>query len=329
MRRIRERMLLTRPRPISRTRWRVHPRPRINAPPTRLMRHRRLALCITLALLGPAVADTASAAAVTFDSAVMPTEVSFPGTREIAYRISLTGGIHAESVRIELAPPRWVYAGSRTGAPAYHVMTSVEGPGVFMPDARSGSPVPAQRMGLALPCGEERAVATTAGGTVQLAPAEHVTLLTTWRLSTQAPFASTDYRPHVTALARGTAAQTVPLPRPRILGPTGVPVQLLSPRAPAQVGRMTRIRGRTDPTLAGQAIALRMIGPVSYKRRPAVVARLDRFREVTRTRVDPLGHFEFRWRPPAAGHYGAYPRYSGRGDTVLPDRGCPVRIVAR
>ena len=290
---------------------------------------RRLAPLLTLALLGWGAVSAPAAGGVIYETSVMPEETVFPATREVTYRISMLGGERSETVRLEFAPPGWARPGARRGAPAYAGLTSLEGPGTFMPDAIAPSPPAPQDRGLALPCGEDAVAVATRRGTVQVPAGVRVTLVTTWSLSRQAPFAFTDYRPDVTAAVTGGAAHTVDLPRPRIVGPAGVPLRLLPVNRPGRAGGSIRVRGRTDAALAGEKITLRLFGPVSSHRRPALVATPERFRPVARARVDRLGRFEFRWRPAQRGQYGAYPLYRGKPGVILRDRGCPIRLVVR
>lgn len=287
-----------------------------------------MARLLTLALVGAGLISAPAAAGVSFEASVMPAEAAFPVTREVTYRIDMLGAEHDETVRIELAPPRWSRSGTRSGAPAYPGATSLEGAGTFMPDAIAASPPAPRERGLALPCGEEVVPVGIRRGTVQLPAAARATLVTTWHLSRQAPFAFTDYRPRVTAVVAGVS-YAIELPRPRIVGPVGVPLRLLHIKRPARAGRAIRVRGRTDAALAGATIMMRVVGPVSARRKPAVVATPERFRPAGRARVDRLGRFEFRWRPTRRGQYGAYPLYLGKAGVILRDRGCPIRLVVR
>jgi hypothetical protein len=282
---------------------------------------------LVMALAGLCASAPSPAAAAQFEASTIPTEAVFPSTREISYRIDVLAGTSDESFVLTQAPPSWPQGGVRAGAPAYHVQTSLEGSGELIPGSIAASP-PGPSRGLVLPCdGAERFAPGPPFGArrdlVRLPAGARATLVTTWRLSTQAPFSSTDYRPRITATV-DNMSQLILLPSPQIAGPTGVPIRLLK-AGPGDAGKIVRVRGRTAPALVGQRLSLRVTGPVRPSARP-VVATPEQFRTIARIRVDRLGRFDYRWRPRRPGLYGAYATYLGQPPAVLRDRSCPILI---
>lgn len=290
-------------------------------------RLRRVALAVAVA--AGCMSCSAPASAAQFEASTMPTETVFPTTGEVTYRVSMLAGPSDEDLRIEQIAPSWRQQGVRAGAPAYHVQTSLEGAGQFMPGPIAISSQPGgPARGLVLSCGgtEPFAAQFPFRDTVHLPAGARATLVTTWRLSRQAPFSFTDYRPRLTVTSVGIT-QPIILPRPRLAGLSGVPVRLLANKS-GRVGRIMRVQGNTDPALAGERISLRLIGPVSYKAQ-TVFATPGRFRTIARVRVDRLGRFEYRWRPRRGGLYGAYPAYLGQPPGIVRDRGCPSLLKIR
>lgn len=293
----------------------------------------RAAMAVCMTLVATYFSDAPPAFAAQFGATSTPVDVVFPTTREVTYRVSIVADASDETLEIEQGAPTWgEQAIYRAGAPAYHVQTSLEGPGQFTPAPIAVPTPPGPSRGLVLPCdGAERFAPRpplgSRRGTLRLPAGAQTTLATTWRLSSQAPFASTDYRPRLTA-TRGNMSQDIFLPRPRIVGPTGVPIRLLTSKQ-GRAGRTMKVRGRTNPALVGERISLRLIGPIKSNAHPAIVASPGKFRTVARARVDRLGRFEYRWHPRRAGLYGAYPDYPGRPPAILRDRGCPVLIKIR
>lgn len=290
----------------------------------------RMPVALPAVVLTVCLTSSSPAEAVTFEASTSPAEVAFGSTREVTYRIDMVGGPVDEVVDFQQSPPSWPHPVARPGTPAYPIGTSLEGPGDLMPGpiAVVSPPALASR-GLILRCGGGVFASPEFGARtakVRLPAGARSTLVMTWQLSNLPPFPSTDYRPRVTA-ASGGQTQTVVLPQPRVVGPTGVSLRLLGD-PPGRAGRTLRIRGRTDPALAGERISLRLVGPVSARREPAVVATPGRFRTVARVRVDRLGRFEYRWRPSRGGFYGAYPVYLGKPG-ILRDRACPIAIRVR
>lgn len=291
---------------------------------------RRAALGLSTAALALLSLLTPGAAAeVSVSATALPPQVVFPAVREVTYRVELRTGSSSEELIINEDPPSWATRRDvRPSLPARHTASNLEGPGELIVGALAAVSVPYQpRAGLVLQCDDRPHSGLTITSQRLRLPAHSTSVLVArWELSRRPPFSFTDYRPRLTLIGDG-AARAISLPKPQIVGPVGVPMRLLRD-GPGRVGRTQRLRGRTDPALAGQVIVLRLFGPVSARAR-TIVPRTQQFRTLARVRVDRLGHFDFRWRPRRGGLYGAYPAYLGQSPDRLRDRGCPVLLKVR
>jgi hypothetical protein len=96
----------------------------------------------------------------------------------------------------------------------------------------------------------------------------------------------------------------VSLPGPKIALPRRPPLKLRSPDVP-RYGALVehgpvRIRGTTDPRLAGQRVELLYTANISWIGRPQPIAQV---------RVRKDGSFGHRWTPPGSGRYSVGARY--------------------
>lgn len=268
-------------------------------------------------------------AEVRFDAVTTPPEIGFGSPDEVTYRIEIRTGATPAEFRIADDPPSWgTRRDVRPGAPARHTGSELEGPGELTIAAVSAAtPALPLRAGLVLSCGERIDSGLTITGEMLRIPARSTSTLTSrWSLSEIPPFAFTDYRPVLRAEGPGIS-QRIDLHKPRIVGPVGVPLRLLRD-GPRRAGRTQRIRGRTDPQLAGRTVVLRLFGPVSWRDRTAVPGTQD-FSTLARVKVNRLGYYDYRWKPRHGGQYGAYPSFLGKEGFRLRDHGCPIPLKVR
>lgn len=286
----------------------------------------------TAALALLSLLTSGAAAEVSVSATTLPPQLVYPAVREVTYRIEIRTGAGPSELTINESRPSWsTRPGVRTGAPARHTTSSLEGPGELIvgPIAVPSPPAYPARAGLVVLCDDPDLGPTISGQQLRLPARSSSVLVSRWQLSRRPPFSFTDYRPRLTLteLTEGGKSQPISLPKPQIAGPVGVPMRLLR-NPPGRVGHVLRIRGRTDPALNGQLITLRLFGPRSSRAR-TIIPRPQQFRTIARVRVDRLGRFELRWRPRRGGLYGAYPSYLSQSPGRLRDRGCPIPLKVR
>ncbi len=284
----------------------------------------RLSVTAAALLFAPA-----AGAEVRFDAETTPPQIRSSSPDEVTYRIRIQTDAAPAEFRIAEEPPTWATrADVRPGTPARHIGSELEGPGrlIFATVHGDPGPLPA-RAGLILPGNVPIGSGPMITDQRLSIPAHSSsTLVSRWTLSQHPPFSFTDYRPVLRAEGTGIS-QRIMLPKPRIVGPTGVPLRLLRD-GPRRAGRTQRIRGRTDPQLAGQTIVLRLFGPVSWDD-PTVVPKTQDFRTLARVKVNRLGYYDVDWKPRHGGQYGAYPSFLGKAAFRLRDHGCPIPLKVR
>ncbi|MEJ7824879.1 MAG: hypothetical protein WKF48_05595 [Solirubrobacteraceae bacterium] len=268
-------------------------------------------------------------AEVRFNAVTTPPEIGFGSPVEVTFRIEIRTGATPAEFEIAEDPPSWgTRRDVRPGAPARHTGSELEGPGeLTIAAVVAAIAAPPLRAGLLLSCGERIDSGLTINGGMLRIPARSTsTLISRWSLSESPPFGFTDYRPVLKAKGSGIS-QRIDLPKPRIVGPVGVPLRLLRD-GPRRAGRTQRIRGRTDPQLAGRTVVLRLFGPVGWRDRTVVPDTQD-FRTLARVKVNRLGYYDYRWKPRHGGQYGAYPSFLGKEGSRLRDHGCPIPLKVR
>lgn len=279
---------------------------------------------IAIALIAVAAAvPAAPAAEPAFSVSQSPDAVAFPGSSEIAFRLSMTGGSAESRFRVDVRAPTYGRGLRAEGSPLgpAHGSDRVELSGdARMEDLTSFEALPAcspeenlfhgaepesYRTELVLPAGG-RAVLTVRYRFGGFAPWPGMRLAPIFAIGSRR-FQS--WGPRLRARRTGVRIdlRTTPASAPR----PGADAD--TPSVP--LGRAIRIRGRTEPRLAGHWISLRT------GHRPA-----DAF---ARVRTNSRGRFSYWWRPPRRGGYSLWAFYRSQASHVLSDHACPRAITVR
>ncbi len=268
-----------------------------------------------------------------------PSAISFPGTRNITYRLTLRTGELPERVTVRVTPP--LYSATFDGEPR------VEGALIGEPDVlRMSGPALVEEQGgtRGLPaCSPARNAPhgyEPVGQHVKLLlPAEATeTLTVTYQTGGIAPWPRMDYRLKFTILDQGLTRpprppQTIRPRQQAFRGKRGVRISFATSPPSERISGSTEVRtvpsgervaifGQVDPRSARGRIVLR------YLTEP----RGSPFRHIATVRLDDRGRFSYRsWRPRKPGYYEIWPFYVPSERHLLRDYACPraFEVVSR
>jgi hypothetical protein len=266
---------------------------------------RRLApacILILLALL-PAGARAGDPA---FKATATPTSVSFGSTKEITYRLQMTGSDEEERFFVFFSRPTWG-SGGPIGSPVGNLMVGVEGGaklgklGALTPEPPAGTCIRGYE-----PWGVINAEVTLAPGTDGALVVKAETGAAPYLRGTPLSlgFQISPGGGTVTGVGR------VETPGPTVSGPTGVNIKLRAKRARVPGARKAAtFTGTTNPLLARQKIELRY----SFKRKDVV-------------KTDRRGRFTVKGvKLPTFGKWRAQAFFKSRIPSVVTDdKSCPV-----